>query len=91
MAILFLSYLQNFNLHKKILTFELELGMEDTLGKLQALDGDLVASVCRKTLTMLVQNAMENVENKIYEVLDIIGEKVRMFYNTFLLEGYLLI
>ena len=64
--------------------------MEDTLGKLQALDGDLVASVCRNTLTMLVQNAMENVENKIYEVLDIIGEKVRLFYDTFLLQGYLL-
>ena len=63
--------------------------MEDTLGKLQALDGDLVASVCRNTLTILVQNAMENVENKIYEVLDIIGEKVRMLYDAFLLQGYL--
>ena len=61
--------------------------MEDTLGKLQALDGDLVASVCRNTLTMLVQNAMENVENKIYEVLDIIGEKVRILHYNFCCKG----
>ena len=73
-----------------MLLFELELGMEDTLGKLRVLDGDLVASVCRNTLTMLVQNAMENVENKIYEVLDIIGEKVRMLYDSFLLKEFLL-
>ena len=50
--------------------------MEDTLARLQALDGDQVAAACRTTLTILVQNAMENVENKIFEVLDIIAEKV---------------
>ena len=50
--------------------------MEDTLAQLQALDGDQVATACRTTLNILVQNAMENVENKIFEVLDIIAEKV---------------
>ena len=53
-----------------------ELGMEDTLAQLQVLDGDQVATACRTTLNILVQNAMENVENKIFEVLDIIAEKV---------------
>ena len=50
--------------------------MEDTLAQLQVLDGDQVATACRTTLNILVQNAMENVENKIFEVLDIIAEKV---------------
>ena len=50
--------------------------MEETLAQLQALDGDQVAAACRTTLNILVQNAMENVENKIFEVLDIIAEKV---------------
>ena len=50
--------------------------MEETLAELQVLDGDQVATACRTTLNILVQNAMENVENKIFEVLDIIAEKV---------------
>ena len=45
--------------------WSLELGMEETLANLQALDGDQVAAACRTTLSILVQNAMENVENKI--------------------------
>ena len=56
--------------------------MEDTLARLQALDGDQVAAACRTTLTILVQNAMENVENKIFEVLDIIAEKVIILENN---------
>ena len=63
--------------------YETELGMEDTLARLQALDGDQVAAACRTTLTILVQNAMENVENKIFEVLDIIAEKVIILKNNF--------
>ena len=64
--------------------------MEETLAQLQALDGDQVAAACRTTLNILVQNAMENVENKIFEVLDIIAEKVnstskqvKMIYQEF--------
>ena len=52
--------------------------MEDTLARLQVLDGDQVEAACRTTLTILVQNTMENVENKIFEVLEIIGEKVKI-------------
>lgn len=57
--------------------FVTELGMEETLQKLEVLDGETVANSCRRTLTTLVQNALENVENKILEVLDMVGEKVR--------------
>jgi hypothetical protein len=53
-----------------------ELGLETTLEKLKALNGETVANSCRRTLTTLVHNAVENVENKIFEVLDMVGEKV---------------
>ena len=56
--------------------------MEETLAELQVLDGDQVATACRTTLNILVQNAMENVENKIFEVLDIIAEKVSKNYHN---------
>ena len=45
--------------------------MEETLANLQALDGDQVAAACRTTLSILVQNAMENVENKIFEAMSL--------------------
>ncbi|QQP31403.1 Protein unc13 -like protein Dlike, partial [Caligus rogercresseyi] len=47
-----------------------ELGMEETLDRLHVLDGEEVANSCRRTLKTLVQNATENVENKILQVLD---------------------
>lgn len=53
-----------------------DLGIEDVLVKLEALFGEMVANQCRRTLTTLVQNTLENVENKILEILDTIGEKV---------------
>ena len=31
---------------------------------------------CRRTLSTLIVNTVENVENKILEVLDVIGERV---------------
>ena len=37
----------------------------------------LCSRSCRRTLSTLVQNALENVENKILEVLDMVGEKVK--------------
>ena len=51
--------------------------MEETLAGLRALNGDMVANSCRRTLNTLVLNAIDNVENKIYEILELIGEKVR--------------
>ena len=57
--------------------FSTDLGMEETLHKLEVLDGEDVAISCRRTLTTLVHNAVDNVENKILEVLDMVGERVR--------------
>ena len=45
-----------------------ELGIEDTLNQLENLSGPTVAEACRRTLMTLVKNAVENVENKIFEV-----------------------
>ena len=67
--------------------FVTELGMEETLERLEALNGELVAASCRRTLTTLVQNAVENVENKIIEVLDLVGENMAPVIQKFLVEG----
>ena len=54
-----------------------ELGIDDIVEKLRVLNGDLVANSCKRTLQTLVHNAVDNVENKIFEVLDLIGENLR--------------
>ena len=48
--------------------FVSELGIEDTVEKLRVLNGDLVANSCKRTLQTLLHNAVDNVENKIFEV-----------------------
>ena len=55
-----------------------ELGIEDIVEKLRVLNGDLVANSCKRTLQTLVHNAVDNVENKIFEVLDLIGENLEL-------------
>ena len=64
-----------------------ELGYEPTLSGLSSLNGDMVANSCRRTLTTLIQNAMENVENKILEVLENLGEKMAPVIKDFLLKS----
>lgn len=64
-----------------------ELGYEPTLSGLSSLNGDMVANSCRRTLTTLIQNAMENVENKILEVLEDVGEKMAPVIKDFLLKS----
>ena len=67
--------------------FVKELGYEPTLSGLSSLNGDMVANSCRRTLTTLIQNAMENVENKILEVLEQVGEKLAPVIKDFLLKS----
>eukprot|EP00092_Neocalanus_flemingeri_P041502 GFUD01045197.1.p1 GENE.GFUD01045197.1~~GFUD01045197.1.p1 ORF type:complete len:1194 (+),score=262.01 GFUD01045197.1:849-4430(+) len=64
-----------------------ELGYEPTLSGLSSLNGDMVANSCRRTLTTLIQNAMENVENKILQVLEDVGEKMAPVIKDFLLKS----
>ena len=47
----------------------------------------MVAESCRRTLTTLIQNAMENVENKILVVLEQLGEKMAPVIKDFLLKS----
>ncbi|XP_040580539.1 protein unc-13 homolog 4B [Lepeophtheirus salmonis] len=68
-----------------------ELGMEETIDKLHVLDGEEVANSCRRTLKTLVQNATENVENKILQVLDNVGEKMAPVIQRFLVDGCTLV
>ncbi len=56
-----------------------ELGIDEIIEKLRILNGDIVANSCKRTLATLIHNAVENVENKIFEVLDMIGEKVTTY------------
>ena len=64
-----------------------ELGIEDIIEKLRILNGDLVANSCHRTLQTLVHNAVDNVENKIFEVLDLIGEKMAPVIQKFLISN----
>jgi hypothetical protein len=48
--------------------FVKELAIDEVIEKLRVLNGDLVANACKRTLATLVHNAVENVENKIFEV-----------------------
>ena len=64
-----------------------DLGIDDVLGALHAVKGDVVVRSCRRTLMTLVQNAVENVENKIYEVLEGIGSKMAPVIQRFMVEG----
>ena len=41
----------------------------------------------RRTLSTLIVNTVENVENKILEVLDVIGERMAPVIQKFLFEG----
>lgn len=64
-----------------------ELGIDEVLEKLKILKGANVAAACRRTLHTLIQNAIENVENKIFEVLDTIGSRMAPVIQRFLVEG----
>ena len=47
----------------------------------------MVANSCRRTLTTLIQNAVENVENKILEVLENLGEQMAPVIKDFLVKS----
>jgi len=66
-----------------------DLGIDEILGSLQASseNGEAVVRSCRRTLMTLIQNAVENVENKIFEVLEGIGSKMAPVIQRFMVEG----
>ena len=56
--------------------FAEKLEIESTITMLEANCGKEVAEACQKTIDTLVLNTCENMENKIIDVLEIIGDKV---------------
>ena len=60
-----------------------ELKINDILSKIEELNGGLVADACRKTVKVLVENAIENVENQIINVsTDIILKQLNKINNN---------
>ena len=53
---------------QSIRPFVNELKVPDILRKIEDLNGGLVADACRKTIQVLIENAIENVENQIINV-----------------------
>ena len=49
-------------------TFPQQLGIDTIADEIDESHGALVGEACRRTIKMLVQNAVENVENQIHEV-----------------------
>ena len=45
-----------------------ELQVNEILSRIEELNGGLVADACRKTIKILIENAVENVENQIINV-----------------------
>jgi hypothetical protein len=54
-----------------------KLGMRTILRQLTEKNGKSVADQCERTLVTVMENANENVNNKIVEVLEKVGYKVR--------------
>ena len=53
---------------QSIRPFVNELKVPDILAKIEESNGGLVADACRKTIQVLIENAIENVENQIINV-----------------------
>ena len=49
-------------------SFPQELGKDNIMSKIEEANGVLVADACRKTIDVLVRNAVEDVENQILQV-----------------------
>ena len=57
---------------ESVQSFPFELGKDNIIARIEEANGGLVADACRKTIDVLVQNAVEDVENQILQVTNII-------------------
>jgi hypothetical protein len=53
-----------------------KLGTEHILSELARMKGERIGSQCRRTLETVIENADENINNKVYEILEKVGAKV---------------
>lgn len=67
-----------------------KLNTQKILDELTKIKGDQIGSQCRRTVETVMQDATENINNKIFEILENIGYKVKglvyectsYFYNS---------
>jgi hypothetical protein len=64
-----------------------KLGTTKILAELTALKGESVGSQCRRTLQTVMENANENINNKVYEILEQVGHKIKPALERLLREG----
>ena len=61
---------------QSVQSFPSELGKDDIISKIEETNGGLVADACKKTIEVLIQNAVEDVENQIMQVLKRLSEEM---------------
>ncbi|ODN05628.1 Protein unc-13 D [Orchesella cincta] len=64
-----------------------KLGMNSIIEQLGEKNGPSVADQCRRTLITVMENANENINNKIIDILEKVGLKMRPVIQKLLLEG----
>ena len=64
-----------------------ELGVDDILQKIEELHGGLVSDACKKTVTILVKNSVEILENHIMDILEDLSGQMSPKITSFLLES----
>ena len=62
---------------QSVYSFPQDLGKDSIISKIEEVNGVLVADACRKTIDVLVKNAVEDVEN---QILQVISNKIHFFY-----------
>ncbi|GLH12147.1 Protein unc-13 homolog 4B, partial [Gryllus bimaculatus] len=72
---------------RSIEPFVSELGMNDVLSKLANVKSSADTEQCRRTLELVIDNAVETVGSKITELLDTLTKKMIPAIHTLLLEG----
>jgi len=64
-----------------------KLGTAQILAGLAELKGESIGSQCRRTLETVMENAHENISNKVYEILEQVGHKIKPALERLLREG----
>lgn len=67
-------------IHNGIEPFVKVLGLDRLLNSLEEFKNDAAADHCRQTLKLVMENAVENVGNKIAELLETLVTKVSVVY-----------
>lgn len=63
-------------MRQSIEPFVNELGLDDIVQKLSAVNTETAADHCKQTLLLVIDNAVDTVKNKIIDLLDMVAIKV---------------